>query len=88
MFKEMATYVFFVLTGYKFRPVSQNPYFSMHDVDDDDDDEVEILTQTGLTEGISKVTNRSQPPGTMVHESNEEERENLISKRESSHEYD
>lgn len=88
MFKEMATYVFFVLTGYKFRPVSQNPYFSMHDVDDDEDDEVEILTQTGLTEGISKVTNRSQPPGTMVHESNEEERENLISKRESSHEYD
>lgn len=88
MFKEMATYVFFVLTGYKFRPVSQNPYFSMHTDDDDDDDEVEVLTQTGLTEGISKVTNRSQPLGTMVHESNEEERENLISKRESSHEYD
>ncbi|XP_053683683.1 protein GPR107 [Sabethes cyaneus] len=88
MFKEMATYVFFVLTGYKFRPVSQNPYFSVHDNDDDDDDEVEVLTQTGLTEGISKVTNRSQPPATMVHESNEDERENLISKRESSHEYD
>lgn len=87
MFKEMATYVFFVLTGYKFRPVSQNPYFSVH-ANDDDDDEVEILTQTGLTEGISKVTNRSQPPATMVHEANEEERENLISKRESSHEYD
>ncbi|EDS26884.1 lung seven transmembrane receptor [Culex quinquefasciatus] len=91
MFKEMATYVFFVLTGYKFRPVSQNPYFSMHGGgdDDDDDEEVEVLTQTGLTEGISKVTNRSQLPGsTMVHESNEDERENLISKRESSHEYD
>lgn len=90
MFKEMATYVFFVLTGYKFRPVSQNPYFSMHggDDDDDDDEEVEVLTQTGLTEGISKVTNRSQLPATMVHESNEDERENLISKRESSHEYD
>ncbi|KXJ76229.1 hypothetical protein RP20_CCG010059 [Aedes albopictus] len=89
MFKEMATYVFFVLTGYKFRPVSQNPYFSMHADDDDDDDEVEILTQTGLTEGISKVTNRSQlPGGTMVHDANDEERENLISKRESSHEYD
>ncbi|XP_055586454.1 protein GPR107 [Uranotaenia lowii] len=88
MFKEMATYVFFVLTGYKFRPVSQNPYFFMHGDDDDDDEEVEVLTQTGLTEGISKVTNRSQPPSTMVHEANEEERENLISKRESSHEYD
>uniref|UniRef100_A0A8W7PKU8 GOST seven transmembrane domain-containing protein n=1 Tax=Anopheles coluzzii TaxID=1518534 RepID=A0A8W7PKU8_ANOCL len=96
MFKEMATYVFFVLTGYKFRPVSQHPYFSLHgeDLDDDDDDgEVEILTQSGLSEGISKITNRSQPSanaasGTTMVESHEEERENLISKRESSHEYD
>ncbi|XP_050068118.1 protein GPR107 [Anopheles maculipalpis] len=96
MFKEMATYVFFVLTGYKFRPVSQHPYFSVHgdDLDDDDDDgEVEILTQSGLTDGISKITNRSQPSsnaasGATLVESHEEERENLISKRESSHEYD
>uniref|UniRef100_A0A182MZP6 GOST seven transmembrane domain-containing protein n=1 Tax=Anopheles dirus TaxID=7168 RepID=A0A182MZP6_9DIPT len=97
MFKEMATYVFFVLTGYKFRPVSQHPYFSLHgdDLDDDDDDgEVEILTQSGLTDGISKITNRSQPSagavasGATLVESHEEERENLISKRESSHEYD
>ncbi|XP_052900370.1 protein GPR107 [Anopheles moucheti] len=96
MFKEMATYVFFVLTGYKFRPVSQHPYFSVHgeDLDDDDDDgEVEILTQSGLSDGISKITNRSQPsftiaPGATLVESHEEERENLISKRESSHEYD
>lgn len=95
MFKEMATYVFFVLTGYKFRPVSQHPYFSVHgdDPDDDGDDgEVEILTQSGLTEGIGKVTNRSQPSlaagsATLV-ESHDEEREILISKRESSHEYD
>ncbi|XP_035894549.1 protein GPR107 [Anopheles stephensi] len=96
MFKEMATYVFFVLTGYKFRPVSQHPYFSVHgdDLDDDDDDgEVEILTQSGLSDGISKITNRSQPSsgaasGATLVESHEEERENLISKRESSHEYD
>uniref|UniRef100_A0A182MWI8 GOST seven transmembrane domain-containing protein n=1 Tax=Anopheles culicifacies TaxID=139723 RepID=A0A182MWI8_9DIPT len=96
MFKEMATYVFFVLTGYKFRPVSQHPYFSVHgdDLDDDDDDgEVAILTQTGLSDGISKITNRSQPSsnatsGATMVESHEEERENLISKRESSHEYD
>uniref|UniRef100_A0A182VT21 GOST seven transmembrane domain-containing protein n=1 Tax=Anopheles minimus TaxID=112268 RepID=A0A182VT21_9DIPT len=96
MFKEMATYVFFVLTGYKFRPVSQHPYFSVHgeDLDDDDDDgEVAILTQAGLSDGISKIINRSQPSsttasGTTIIESHEEERENLISKRESSHEYD
>lgn len=86
MFREMATYVFFVLTGYKFRPVLQNPYFAVND-DDDEDDEVEILTTSGLTEGVNKLTNRSMPPATII-ESNEEERENLISKRESSHEYD
>lgn len=88
MFREMATFVFFVLTGYKFRPVPQHPYFSMGD--ESDDDEVEILTQSGLTDGLSKLTNRSQQPSTMVveHYGDEEEREKLITKRESSHEYD
>lgn len=42
MFKEMATYVFFVLTGYKFRPASANPYF-MLSFDDDDDEEIDIV---------------------------------------------
>ena len=45
------------------------------------------LTQSGLTQTLTKVTNRSQPAPTIV-ESNEDERENLINKRESSHEYD
>ncbi|XP_063698631.1 protein GPR107 [Culicoides brevitarsis] len=85
-FREMATFIFFVLTGYKFRPVSQHPYFTMGDTDDDES-EVEILTQSGITEGLSKVTNRTQQTSTIV-EHNEDERENLISKRESSHEYD
>lgn len=40
MFKEMATYVFFVLTAYKFRPVSSHPYFQMET--DDEDPEVEV----------------------------------------------
>lgn len=40
MFKEMATYVFFVLTGYKFRPVSSHPYFTV-DTDDEGDYENE-----------------------------------------------
>jgi G protein-coupled receptor 107 len=42
MFREMATYVFFVLTGYKFRPVTHNPYFSVLTDDEDEDDEVEM----------------------------------------------
>lgn len=45
MFREMSTYIFFVLTGYKFRAASANPYFTLSndeipqpDNDDDDDD--------------------------------------------------
>lgn len=29
MFYEMAAFVFYVLTGYKFRPASNNPYFQI-----------------------------------------------------------
>ncbi|KAM7349519.1 protein GPR107 [Cochliomyia hominivorax] len=89
MFREMATYVFFVLTGYKFRPTSSHPYFAV-DNEDDDDDEVEVLTESGLTHGIhrTKAQNRNAVSNTVIIEGNDEEKENLISKRESSHEYD
>lgn len=40
MFKETATYIFFVFTAYKFRPVPVHPYFMVDT--DDDDDEVEV----------------------------------------------
>jgi hypothetical protein len=29
LFKESATFVFFVVTGYKFRPASDNPYLQV-----------------------------------------------------------
>lgn len=90
MFREMATYVFFVLTGYKFRPTTEHPYFNIRDLEDDD--EVEILTQSGLTENIRNVNitnrNQNQPTTTSVEVFEEDEKENLINKRESSHEYD
>ncbi|XP_002133911.2 protein GPR107 [Drosophila pseudoobscura] len=93
MFREMATYVFFVLTGYKFRPVSSHPYFTVPD--DDDDDEVEVLTGSGLTETVHRIkplnrgSHGSGSAGSItIIEGNEDERENLIAKRESSHEYD
>jgi len=36
MFLEMTTFIFFVLTGYKFRPARNNPYLSLgHDSDDE-----------------------------------------------------
>lgn len=58
MFKEMATFVFFVMTGYKFRPASDNPYFSVP-MDDDDYDMQEVLIgSTGLNERVSKRTKK------------------------------
>lgn len=41
MFREMATYVFFVMTGYKFRPAGNNPYFHV-DSDDENMEEVSV----------------------------------------------
>jgi hypothetical protein len=36
MFREMTTFIFFVLTGYKFRPARNNPYLELaHDSEDD-----------------------------------------------------
>lgn len=82
MFKEMVTYVFFVMTGYKFRPASANPYFQVN-LDDDDEEEVDIVvSHCGITEGLSKLSRVATEP-------TEDEKENLLfSKRESSHEYD
>ncbi|NXP44704.1 GP107 protein, partial [Heliornis fulica] len=52
---EMATLVFFVLTGYKFRPASDNPYLQLSQ-DDEDDLEVEaVVTTSGVMEGMKKV---------------------------------
>uniref|UniRef100_A0A3Q4B9B5 Uncharacterized protein n=1 Tax=Mola mola TaxID=94237 RepID=A0A3Q4B9B5_MOLML len=47
---EASTLVFFVLTGYKFRPASNNPYLQLPQ------DEEDIETdESGALEGISKV---------------------------------
>ncbi|XP_066436322.1 protein GPR107 [Eleutherodactylus coqui] len=53
---ELATFIFFVLTGYKFRPASDNPYLQLPQDEDTDDLEMEaVVTTTGSTEGIKKV---------------------------------
>ncbi|XP_033221478.1 protein GPR107 isoform X2 [Belonocnema kinseyi] len=88
MFREMATYVFFVLTGYKFRPASANPYFTLNDpapLEDDDEMDVVVSGGTGLTEGLSKVSKIVRPT---TSESTQEERDSLVARMESSHEYD
>lgn len=91
MFREMATYVFFVLTGYKFRPASANPYFTLNDelMQGDDDDEMDVVVTggSGLTEGLSKVSKVMRPTTSEIP-STQEERDSLVGRMESSHEYD
>ncbi|CAG9761566.1 unnamed protein product [Ceutorhynchus assimilis] len=87
MFREMATYTFFVLTAYKFRPASQNPYFALSD---DEDEMDEVLTESGATEGLKKVNNRTVkiPIHQTITEVTEEEKDALLGQSESSHDYD
>ncbi|XP_075737122.1 protein GPR107 isoform X3 [Rhipicephalus microplus] len=77
LFREGATLIFFVLTGYKFRPTQSNPYFRLSQ--DDEEEMEEVLTQTGLTENVSKTLRNRD-----IHD----EKNTTASKRESSHEYD
>ncbi|XP_029011317.1 protein GPR108-like [Betta splendens] len=55
---EVSTLIFFVLTGYKFRPASNNPYLQLPQ--DEEDVEVdEVLTQSGALKGVSKLKKTS-----------------------------
>ncbi|KAK6628893.1 hypothetical protein RUM43_002710 [Polyplax serrata] len=54
MFREVATFVCFVLTGYKFRPASENPYYQVPSEEDDIETCV-ILRDENLPEGLKKV---------------------------------
>ncbi|XP_034937893.1 protein GPR107 isoform X2 [Chelonus insularis] len=92
LFKEMATYIFFVLTGYKFRPASANPYFTLNDdISPGDDDEMDVVVTAnrGLPEGLGKVS-RAKKNLRLTTEVilGDEESQDLINKREASHEYD
>ncbi|KAK2817358.1 hypothetical protein Q5P01_025549 [Channa striata] len=51
---EVSTVIFFVLTGYKFRPASNNPYLQLPQ-DEEDVEMDEVVTESGALEGISKV---------------------------------
>ncbi|XP_017268303.1 protein GPR108 [Kryptolebias marmoratus] len=55
---EVSTLIFFVLTGYKFRPASNNPYLQLP-MDEDDVEMDEVVTESGALEGISKVKKTS-----------------------------
>ncbi|XP_072104165.1 protein GPR108-like [Mobula birostris] len=51
---EVSTLVFFVLTGFKFRPASNNPYLQLPQ-DEEDVTMDEVLTESGLLESVTKV---------------------------------
>ncbi len=55
-FKEMATFVFFVMTGYKFRPASNNPYFSVP-TDEYDMEEV-LIGGTAINEQVRYLNSK------------------------------
>ncbi|OXA58462.1 hypothetical protein Fcan01_07514 [Folsomia candida] len=95
MFLEMTTFIFFVITGYKFRPTRNNPYLEL--VDSDDDCEMDTaLTESGLTAGLSK--RGFKPKKKTLKEivlfdpnedgSDDDDEEVLLEKREASHDFD
>ncbi|XP_029011305.1 protein GPR108 [Betta splendens] len=55
---EVSTLIFFVMTGYKFRPASNNPYLQLPQ-DEEDVEMDEVMTESGALEGISKVKKTS-----------------------------
>ncbi|XP_028410942.1 protein GPR107-like isoform X2 [Dendronephthya gigantea] len=53
-FLNLSMMALFIMTGYKFRPGSDNPY--LHVSQDSDGEEMEeVVTQTGLTENVTRV---------------------------------
>ncbi|XP_051993682.1 protein GPR108 [Xyrauchen texanus] len=55
---EVSTLIFFVLTGFKFRPASNNPYLQLPQ-DEEDLEMDEVITESGALEGIQKVKKTS-----------------------------
>lgn len=43
VFKETAALVFFIVTGYKFRPASDNPYLQIPQSEDEEDVEMDTV---------------------------------------------
>ncbi|XP_045458260.1 protein GPR107 [Melitaea cinxia] len=67
MFREMATFVFFVMTGYKFRPAAANPYFTpTHG----DDIEPKVLSDIGVLDGVTNREKKREDLQPLMQETN------------------
>lgn len=75
LFKELATLVFFIITGYKFQPAPDNPYLQVPTEEDEEEVEMdEVITKSGAMETLTHVNKGTSSGG--------------LKQRESSHEYD
>uniref|UniRef100_F6U1F4 Protein GPR107-like n=2 Tax=Ciona intestinalis TaxID=7719 RepID=F6U1F4_CIOIN len=66
LFQELGAFLFFVITGYKFRPGCNNPYLQ---VPQEDDEESHAITKSGMMENVNKVNQREKD----VEDTNEED---------------
>ena len=104
LFKEIATFIFFAMTGYKFRPASNNPYFSVPS-DDYDMEEVEIMLKvknvflnlvysqvlvgsTAIQDQVKNRNGRVILDDEYMDDGNDDETVVLFNKSESSHDLD
>ncbi|KAK3732504.1 hypothetical protein RRG08_030704 [Elysia crispata] len=80
LFHEIFLLIFFVSTGYKFRPTMDNPYLQVP-LDSDDEEEIEmdeVMTKTGNRDTVVRVNQGRSDSSTKT----------MVKQRESSHEYD
>ncbi|XP_021350163.1 protein GPR107-like, partial [Mizuhopecten yessoensis] len=75
LFRETTSFLFFLVTGWKFRPASNNPYLQVPQDSDDELEMDEVVTESGALDTVKRVNQK-------------EESSTQPKQRESSHEYD
>ncbi|XP_041987347.1 protein GPR107 [Aricia agestis] len=67
MFRELGTFVFFVMTGYKFRPAAANPYFTPTLLDDI---QPKVLSEIGVLDGVTNREKRREDMQPLMQDTN------------------
>ncbi|KAI0222818.1 G protein-coupled receptor [Lamellibrachia satsuma] len=63
VFKEISTVIFFLVTGYKFQPASNNPYLQVATESDDEVEMDEVVTPNGVYDTLQKVNMHTKDGG-------------------------
>jgi len=85
--EEFGTWVFFVLTGYMFKPANNNPYLKLSQSDDELEMD-EVITESGVTEGVVRIKKPQNRRTKRVDAAEPAEAEPLQSIHETSLEHD